>query len=81
MPQCSAKKIIGFMVLMLATITSWGNSPKLNSITPAGGQRGSEVEINLNGSRLESAKELMFYSPGFEVMKLDTSKTNAVKAR
>ena len=81
MPQCSAKKIIGFMILMLAAVTSWGNSPKLNSITPAGGQRGSEVEINLNGSRLESAKELMFYSPGFEVMKLDTSKTNAVKAR
>ena len=66
---------------MMAAITSWGNSPKLNSITPAGGQRGSEVEINLNGSRLESAKELMFYSPDFEVMKLDTSKTNAVKAR
>ena len=66
---------------MMIAVSSRGNSPKLNSITPAGGQRGSEIEINLNGSRLESAKELMFYSPGFELVKLDTAKTNAVKAR
>lgn len=81
MPHCSAKKLFSAIFLAMAAMTSWGNSPKLNSITPAGGQRGSEVEINLNGSRLEGAKELMFYSPGFEVVKLDTSKTNAVKAR
>src|SRR6266567_7620824 len=58
------------------------SSPKLNSISPSGGQRGAEMEIRFNGQRLESAQEIIFYSPGIEVLKLDPARTNApCKAR
>jgi hypothetical protein len=54
--------------------------PRLNSTTPPGAQRGTEVEVRLNGSRLDDAQELVFYRPGIEMVKLDV-RTNGVKAR
>ncbi len=55
-------------------------APKFNSPSPSGGQRGTEMELRLNGTRLEDIQEIIFYSPGIEVVKIDSAKTNAVKA-
>jgi hypothetical protein len=55
-------------------------APKLNSITPAGGQRGTDIDLKLAGVRLEDTQEIILYSPGVEVLKFDASKTNSVKA-
>ncbi len=73
-------------LFLLAALTfvsaAQASSPKLNSISPSGGQRGAEMEIRFNGQRLESAQEIIFYSPGIEVLKLDPARTNApCKAR
>ncbi len=67
--------------LALATLAQ-AISPKFNSTTPSGGQRGTELELRCNGQRLEDAQELVFYGPGIEVLKIEPAKTNApLKAR
>ena len=71
--------------LLLATVSLFvalavfATAPKLNSTTPVGAQRGTDVEVKLNGSRLDDAQEVVFYGPGIQCTKLDT-KTNSVKA-
>ncbi|HEY1377371.1 MAG TPA: PPC domain-containing protein [Gemmataceae bacterium] len=46
---------------------------------PRGGQRGTEVVLTFSGARLADAKEVMCYSPGLQVTKLD-AKDNQVQA-
>ena len=49
-------------------------SPSLSSIFPRGGQRGTEVVLDLNGDRLEDAQEILYYSSGIETVKLEDVK-------
>ena len=69
-----------FLVLSSWNLDLHATQPRLNSTTPPGAQRGTEIEVKLNGSRLDDAQELIFYRPGIEMLKLDV-KTNTVKAR
>ena len=55
-------------------------SPVLSTITPRGGQRGTETTISLNGARLSDAKEIFVYYPGISVAKLQVVNDNQVKA-
>jgi hypothetical protein len=52
----------------------------LGSITPRGGQRGTEMAVYFNGARLADAAEILFYSPGFSVSELKVVNDNQVKA-
>lgn len=54
-------------VLALCANTAHGASPALDQIDPPGGQRGTDVDVTLNGDRLDDAKGLLFYTPGIEV--------------
>ncbi len=71
--------LVGLIVAALA-ISTRATSPKLNSVTPAGGQRGTELELKLNGARLEDAPEVFFVRPGITVAKIDAVKTNSIRA-
>lgn len=55
-------------------------SPRLNSTTPAGGQRGTELTVTFSGARLEGSPEIVFNGPGLKVLKIDAVKTNSIKA-
>lgn len=55
-------------------------SPALAGASPRGAQRGTEVEVILNGARLEDAKEILFYESGIEVTKFEVVKGDTVKA-
>src|SRR5262245_25697352 len=55
-------------------------SPSLGSVTPRGGQRGKEVVFLFNGGRLSDTQEVLFYSPGFSVAKLEVVNDGQVKA-
>ena len=46
-------------------------SPGLSLVLPRGGQRGSTVEVRFTGDRLGDVREVLFYSPGFEVQKIE----------
>ncbi|MEE2808995.1 MAG: PPC domain-containing protein [Verrucomicrobiota bacterium] len=50
--------------------SAFSSSPSLGSIIPRGAKRGTEVELNFNGDRLDDAVEILFYSPGFTVTEL-----------
>src|SRR5437763_572941 len=55
-------------------------SPRFNSITPAGAQRGTDPSITLNGARLEASPEIVFTGSGIKLLKIDSTETNAIKA-
>ena len=55
-------------------------SPKLATVTPTGGQRGTTVELKLTGQHLQDVQEIVFYNSGLTVAKLESGKTNSLKA-
>ena len=65
--------VFAFGLLAMAT-TTFATAPRLNSITPPGGQRGTEVDVRFNGERLDDAQEVVFYGKGIEVVELKTNK-------
>ncbi len=64
--------------LALAPAAS-ANAPQLNIIQPRGGQRGTEQVLVFSGARLTDAKEVLCYSPGFQVTKLEVVNDGTVK--
>jgi hypothetical protein len=59
---------------------AFGASPALGGVSPRGAQRGTEVELVLGGARLSDAQEVLFYSPGLQVTKLQVVNDGQVKA-
>ncbi len=55
-------------------------APSLASLTPAGGQRGTTVQVTLRGERLADAQELFLYQPGITVEKLTEAADKSVQA-
>src|SRR5262245_34811161 len=55
-------------------------SPSIGPPSPRGGQRGTEQLIVINGGNLADAQEILFYSPGFTVAKLEVVNPSQVKA-
>jgi hypothetical protein len=54
-------------------------SPSLGGISPVGAQRGTEAVLSFNGARLGDAQEVLVYSPGITVKKLEVVSDAAVK--
>ena len=67
-------------MLFAFTVVAQASSPALSIITPRNVQRGVENTISFNGARLTDAEEILFYSPGFEVVEL-TPEAGKVTAR
>src|ERR1700722_7303961 len=65
--------------LAAGSLTAEAASPSLGIILPRGVQRGTESVLTFNGGQLADAKEILFFSPGFQVTKLEPS-AGAVKA-
>ena len=55
-------------------------APSLASVTPAGGPRGTTVQVTLRGDRLADAQELFLYRPGITVEKLTAAADKSVQA-
>ena len=54
-------------------------APNFTAIAPAGGQRGTSVEVTLRGERLADTQEIFFYSPGLTLEKIRDAKDKEVK--
>ena len=82
-PAHPTRRSFTTLVLFFSFATlAHATSPKFNSTTPSGGQRGTELDLRCNGARLEDAQEIIFYSPGIQVLKIDPVKANSpLKAR
>lgn len=73
-----------WVVFIVATLVSAdlvnASSPSLSIILPRGAQRGTESVLTFSGARLADAEEIFFYSPGFEVVKIEADGANQAKA-
>jgi hypothetical protein len=67
------------LVCFVVQSSSQAASPVLSSVSPRGVQRGTDAVITFNGARLADAQEILFYTPGITVTKLEPTPT-AVKA-
>jgi len=74
------KALLVGCVLAALTLSAQATSPRLSSTTPAGAQRGTELEVRLNGARLDNSPEIVFLKPGIKVVRIDSAKTNSIKA-
>jgi len=55
--------------------------PALSNISPAGVQRGVEVEVTFNGDRLADVQEVLFYTPGVTAKELTADGDKKAKAK
>ncbi len=54
-------------------------SPVVNQIVPNGMQRGSSVEVEMAGSQLGDAHQILFYTPGLEAKDIKAVDANKIK--
>ncbi|HUG68322.1 MAG TPA: pre-peptidase C-terminal domain-containing protein, partial [Pirellulaceae bacterium] len=76
--RCSLQWLVALALCLLAA-PMFAASPRLTRISPSGVQRGAEHEVTFSGNNLGDAQEIFFYSPGFEVTKVEGS-GNSCKA-
>src|SRR5436190_80424 len=50
--------------LFLAGAAVHAGTPRLQRLSPPGGQRGTTVEVSFQGRYLEQPREVLFYEPG-----------------
>src|SRR5262245_47916115 len=67
------------LVLIVSSVVQ-AASPRIRSIKPAGGQRGTEVEVSISGRRLTDAQEIFFYHPGIKATRLQVVNDSEIKA-
>lgn len=60
-----------FAILSLLTTHLPAFSPELHLVEPRGGQRGTEVEVQFLGKRMEETAEILFYEPGLTITSLE----------
>jgi hypothetical protein len=69
--------------LVLAVVVSQSAhaaNPSVSSVTPVGGKRGTEVEVQIGGQNLGDKPEVMLYYPGITVKKVELIVDKAGKA-
>ena len=66
-------------VALALPLTVAAVAPNVTAIAPAGGPRGTAVEVTLRGDRLADAQEVFFYSPGITLEKITGAKDKEVK--
>src|SRR5438067_12266413 len=74
-----ARLSLAALMLALSPVARAGD-PQINSLAPYGIQRGSEATLTINGSGLATVKEILFYTPGFTVKKIEAEKDDLLKA-
>lgn len=70
-----ASFLAGLLVLVSAFIAEAG-TPRLARVVPPGGQRGTTVEVMLQGRYLEKPEEVLVYEPGITVESVEAIEGN-----
>lgn len=68
--MCLARSARLALLAAFAAPLAQAVAPSLITVLPAGGQRGSTMEVTLSGDRLGDAQEVFFYNPGITVQKI-----------
>jgi hypothetical protein len=64
---------------MLSVPVAWAAVPEANSLSVAGLQRGTSVELTISGARLGDAHSLLFFNPGLEASNITKVDDNNIK--
>ncbi len=75
--------VVFLFSIVIATATPIvAATPNLQSITPCGGQRGTELTVTFRGVRLADTQEVILYRPGISASKIEVTddKKNVVRA-
>jgi len=80
-PNFWRKRLASGAIFALALTAAHAASPTLARIVPAGGQRGTEVEVVCEGGHLGDARGLLFYSRGLEVTGVSDAVAGKFKAK
>jgi hypothetical protein len=75
------KAIYLSFALSLLAAAAQAAAPNLGGMTPYGGQRGTEVEVQFTGDRLGDAQQILLYEPGITVTHLEAAAANTVKTK
>ncbi len=51
--------------------SAWATQPAITQVLPPGGQRGTDVDLMIDGKRLDNAQEILSYEPGIAVDHLE----------
>jgi len=70
-----------FAAALLASAPLRAASPTFGRLTPTGGQRGTEIEVQLAGERIADALGLLFYEPGLSVTAIEATGPAAAKVK
>lgn len=81
MLSSTPRTCLALVAVLLSSATLHAGSPTLTRIDPRGCQRGAEHELVFRGARLKDAQEILFYSPGIEVLSLEAPADNQVKVK
>jgi hypothetical protein len=72
------KALLVGVSLAALVVSAHAQAPRVNSLSPAGAQRGTAVELKLYGARLDHSPEIIF-DHGVAA-KIESAKTNQIKA-
>ncbi len=75
------KKTLFLSSMFAGALAAQAVDPAFTQTIPYGGQRGTEVEVRLLGTRLEDAQEVMFYDQGITVTKFEPVKDDKGNVR
>jgi len=73
--------LVASCVISVASSFLSGAEPELSRITPPGFQRGTEIEVELSGNRLQDAEGVYFYEPGVELVGIEKPESRKVKLK
>ena len=59
-----------FVLVSVWSGAAFAVNASLGNITPRGGARGTEIEVNFHGGNLQDAVGLMFHEPGIELIEI-----------
>ena len=74
------RRLLASLLIVVCATSAFAASPRLSIINPRGVQRGTEAVLTFSGSTLGDGEQILFYSPGFEVVKVETIDANNCKA-
>jgi hypothetical protein len=74
----SNRTILLGTTVFATSLSLFASYPEFSATKPNGGQRGTEVKLTLNGSRLEDFESLIFFSPGFTQKSVEKAEKNKV---
>ena len=77
-PMSSNRTILLGTTVFATSLSLFASYPEFSATKPNGGQRGTEVKLTLNGSRLEDFESLIFFSPGFTQKSVEKAEKNKV---